>query len=72
MSDLQLCCCFTYRNVWLFVFVHVGRKQNPVDLMENPVRADVVAVRHVSLIDEEPALKTPQTKQSIQILHVSR
>lgn len=26
--------------------------------MEDPVRADVIAVRHVSLIDEDPALKT--------------
>lgn len=58
MTDPQLCRCFTYRNVCLFVFVHVGRKQNPIDLMEDPIRADVVAVRHISLIDEDPALKT--------------
>lgn len=35
-----------------------GRKQNLIDLMEDPVNADVVAVHHVSLIDEDAVLKT--------------
>lgn len=47
----------TYRNVWLFFFVYIGRKQNLVDHMEDPVNADVVAVSHVSLVDEDASLK---------------
>ncbi len=41
-----------------YVFlVHVGRKQNLVDLIEDAVNADVITVRHVRLIDEDAALK---------------
>lgn len=50
-----------HRDVWL-VFEHrVGRNQNLVDLMKDPVDADAVAVRHVRLVHKDAALKIQQT-----------
>jgi len=47
----------TYRHEQNVVFVSVRWKQNPVDLMDDPVYADVVAVCHVCLVDEDCSLK---------------
>lgn len=47
----------SHSDVWLLFFVHTGRKQDPVDLVEDPVDADAVAVRHRCLVDEDAALK---------------
>lgn len=48
---------WTYRRILLLYIFQVGWKQNGVDLVDDPIDADVVAVRHVSLVDEDVALK---------------
>lgn len=57
---------FTYCDIWFFYVVKVRREKNLIDLMEDPINAHVVAVRHVRLIDEDAALKT-SNNQSINI-----
>ena len=48
---------WTDRDAGIWVF-DVWRKQDLVDLVVNPVDADVVAERHVSVVDEDVSLKT--------------
>lgn len=53
-QTVELC---SYGSSWWSFVVQVWSKQNLVDLMEDPVNADVIAVCHISIVDEDAALK---------------